>query len=85
MPLNSLESLLEDEHLNQTGFFSTVEHPTEGRLRSMAVPSRWSETAPDAMRPAPRLGEHSREVLGEAGYSAQHIDAMVAAGVTRLA
>jgi crotonobetainyl-CoA:carnitine CoA-transferase CaiB-like acyl-CoA transferase len=84
MPLNSLESLLEDEHLNQTGFFSTVEHPTEGRLRNMAVPSRWSESAPNQMRPAPRLGEHSVEVLREAGYSARDIEAMVAEGVTRL-
>ena len=83
MPLNSLETLLEDEHLNATGFFSTIDHPTEGTLRNMAVPSRWSESPPDQMRPAPRLGEHSREVLSEAGYSGEAIDGMIAAGVTR--
>ena len=83
MPLNTLESLLEDEHLNATGFFSTLEHPSEGTLRNMAVPSRWSESAPDQMRPAPRLGEHSREVLSDAGYSAEAIDAMIAARVTK--
>ena len=83
MPLNTLEGLLEDEHLNATGFFSTVEHPSEGTIRSMRVPSHWSESEPDGMRPAPRLGEHSEEVLRDAGYSARDIEEMVAQGITR--
>ena len=82
MPLNSLDDLLDDPHLNETGFFSMLEHPSEGTLRSMGVPSQWSETVPDAPRPAPRLGEHSIEVLREAGYPNAEIDAMIASGVT---
>ncbi len=82
MPLNSLEDLLADPHLNETGFFSLVEHPSEGTLRSMAVPSQWSDSIPDAPRPAPRLGEHSAEVLREAGYVDTEINAMIAAGIT---
>jgi crotonobetainyl-CoA:carnitine CoA-transferase CaiB-like acyl-CoA transferase len=84
MPLNTLESLLEDDHLNATGFFQTVEHPSEGTIRSMRVPSHWSESEPDRMRPAPVLGQHSVEVLREAGYSDDAIEAMVAARVTHL-
>ena len=83
MPLNSLDDLLADPHLNESGFFSLVDHPSEGKLRSMAVPSQWSESVPDAPRPAPRLGEHSIEVLREAGYSDSEIHAMIAAGITR--
>ncbi|MCX7135792.1 MAG: CoA transferase [Proteobacteria bacterium] len=82
MPLNSLEDLLADPHLNETGFFSLVEHPSEGTLRSMAVTSQWSDSIPDAPRPAPRLGEHSAEVLREAGYVDTEINAMIAAGIT---
>jgi crotonobetainyl-CoA:carnitine CoA-transferase CaiB-like acyl-CoA transferase len=82
MPLNSLEDLLKDPHLNDSGFFESIEHPTEGTLRSMAVPSRWSESPPDALRPAPRLGEHSVEILREAGYSDAEIEAMRASAVT---
>jgi crotonobetainyl-CoA:carnitine CoA-transferase CaiB-like acyl-CoA transferase len=82
MPLNSLDDLLADPHLNQTGFFSVVEHPSEGKVRSMAVPSRWSGSPPGEPRPAPRLGEHSVEVLREAGYAGNEINAMIATGVT---
>ena len=83
MPLNSLEDLLCDEHLNATGFFSTSEHPTEGTIRTMSVPSRWSESSPDPLRHAPQLGEHTTEVLKEAGYTQTEIDAMLSSGVAK--
>jgi crotonobetainyl-CoA:carnitine CoA-transferase CaiB-like acyl-CoA transferase len=85
MPLNSLEDLLDDPHLNATGFFSTREHPSEGALRTMGVPSRWSESPPDAPRPAPRLGEHTIEVLKEAGYSPAEITSILRTGAARAA
>ncbi|HET8846942.1 MAG TPA: CoA transferase [Ktedonobacteraceae bacterium] len=81
-PMHTFESLLEDEHLAAIGFFQEVEHPTEGRIRMMACPSEWSETHPGLRYLAPRLGEHSREILLEAGYQPAEIDALVAAGVT---
>jgi crotonobetainyl-CoA:carnitine CoA-transferase CaiB-like acyl-CoA transferase len=48
----------------------------------MRVPSEWSETPPAYRRHAPRLGEHSREVLHEAGYTDAAIDTLIAGGVT---
>ncbi|HEY7656327.1 MAG TPA: CoA transferase [Burkholderiales bacterium] len=82
-PLNSIEDVLGDPHLAESGFFVTAGHPTEGRLRMMAAPGAWSRTQPDPLRPAPRLGEHSVEVLREAGYADAEIAAMAASGVTR--
>jgi crotonobetainyl-CoA:carnitine CoA-transferase CaiB-like acyl-CoA transferase len=80
MPLHTLDSLIKDPHLEATGFFSVREHPSEGLLREMAVPSTWSRTQPEAGRPAPRLGEHSREILGEAGFTAQQIEQLLVEG-----
>ena len=40
--MNSLADIIADPHLAATGFFRTIEHPSEGRIRSMAVPSEWS-------------------------------------------
>ena len=82
MPLQSLETLIEDKHLQATGFFSWIDHPSEGRLREMAVPAEWSVTQPGPTRPVPRLGEHSAEVLREIGYSDERIAALVESGVT---
>jgi crotonobetainyl-CoA:carnitine CoA-transferase CaiB-like acyl-CoA transferase len=82
--MNSLEDILRDPHLNAIGYFREIEHPTEGRLRSMKVPSEWSETSPEHRRHAPRLGEHTREVLREAGYTDAQIEDLARSGAARL-
>ncbi len=83
MPMHDLQSVLSDPHLVATNFFSTVEHPSEGTIRSMRMPMTWSDSTPEPMRHAPRLGEHSVEVLQEAGFAAAEIDALVAAGAVQ--
>ncbi|UZF91774.1 CaiB/BaiF CoA transferase family protein [Bosea sp. NBC_00550] len=79
--MHTLDSLLSDPHLVEVGFFPTSEHPSEGPVRTMRVASQWSASQPEPEKPAPRLGEHSREVLAEAGYSAEEVRRLVAAGV----
>ena len=82
--MNSLEDIVADPHLAAIGYLDTVEHPTEGRIRSLAVPSEWSESKPEYRRHAPRLGEHTREVLREAGYSDEKIDELIKKGAARI-
>jgi crotonobetainyl-CoA:carnitine CoA-transferase CaiB-like acyl-CoA transferase len=81
--MNSLADVMADPHLGAIGYFRTVEHPTEGRIKSMAVPSEWSESAPEYRRHAPRLGEHTREVLAEIGFSKSEIEKLLSAGAAR--
>ena len=85
MIVNSLESLLRDPHLEATGFWQVVEHPTEGTLRLPGIPAAYGKTPAAIRRLPPRLGEHSVEILGEAGLSAAEIDALLASGATRAA
>ena len=83
MIVNSLESLLRDPHLEATGFWQIMEHPTEGTLRLPGIPAAYSKTPASIRRLPPRLGEHSVEILREAGLGAPEIDALLASGATR--
>ena len=80
MPMHSLLSVLDDPHLVATGFFSMVDHPSEGLIRTMRMPMTWQNNKPTVRRQAPTLGQHTHEVLVEMGYSAEQVDAMLAAG-----
>ncbi|MGN1285412.1 MAG: CoA transferase, partial [Bradyrhizobium sp.] len=84
MPMHDLESLLEDPHMVATGVFPVIDHPTEGRIRSMTPSARWSETTVEPSRLAPRLGEHSAEILQEAGFSIDEIAAMLREGAAKV-
>jgi crotonobetainyl-CoA:carnitine CoA-transferase CaiB-like acyl-CoA transferase len=75
---HTLDSLLGDPHLADVEFFRFEDHPSEGRIRTMREPSTWSETQPLPAGFAPRLGQHTREMLAEAGYTPDEIDALVA-------
>jgi crotonobetainyl-CoA:carnitine CoA-transferase CaiB-like acyl-CoA transferase len=54
-----------------------TDHPTLGRLRTLGSPLKMSATPTDATRSAPLLGEHTRDVLLESGYSDREIDALL--------
>lgn len=82
MPMHDMDSLMDDPHLRAVGFLGHVEHPTEGRICQIGIPSTWSKSQPRVTRPAPRAGEHGREVLSEAGLSGSEIDELFASGVT---
>lgn len=81
-PMHTFESLLQDEHLADIGFFRETDHPAVGRIREMAVPSEWSDTPPANDRPVPVLGQHTDEVLREAGYDDAGIAALKRRGAT---
>ncbi|MFJ8929851.1 CaiB/BaiF CoA transferase family protein [Streptomyces sp. NPDC102364] len=92
--VNTLDDLFTDPHLSATGFFERTEHPTEGPLLLGRPPVRMTEPAaagePSAtcsdegpLRPAPHLGEHTREVLAELGLPGTEAAALFDTGVAR--
>jgi len=80
--VNTLDSLLDDPHLKEVGFWQELDHPTEGKLRMTRFPVTFSETPAENRRHQPVMGEHSVEILREAGLSDDDIDALIEAKAT---
>ena len=72
--VNSIDDLIADEHLCALDMFPVLEHPTEGAIRLVGFPISFSESPCGLYRLPPKLGEHSREVLAEVGYSDAELD-----------
>lgn len=86
MPMNSPADLLANPQLRATGFVQDTVHPSEGPIHGLAHPTRWSATPPARSIPAaPRLGEHTVDLLREAGYEEGRIAELLASGACRAA
>lgn len=64
-PSNDLDDLLSDPHLNEVGFFHSYEHKSEGSLRTIKTPMIFSEGVDAPIKDAPRLGEHTEDILSQ--------------------
>ena len=72
----TLGELFSDDYLRETGFFQPAQHPTEGPVMLPAIAPTFSASPPAVRRLWPRLGEHTREVLREAGLADAEIEAI---------
>ncbi len=70
-----------DEQVEHLGLVQSYEHPRAGSVKVIGPAVGMSATPPSIERPAPLVGEHSREVLAELGYSDEKIDVLLASGV----
>jgi len=82
MPYHTLDSLMEDPHLREVGLFETIEHPTEGNIINITLPNKLSGGARHDFTAAPKIGQHSVEILQEVGYSQAEIQGMIDTQVT---
>ncbi|MCR4282617.1 MAG: CoA transferase [Bauldia sp.] len=79
-PVYGYADLVDDPQIRHNGTFVEYDHPTEGRVKTPGFPIRFSKTPSQVYRGAPLAGEHTRDVLREAGISDARIDALVAEG-----
>ena len=80
-PINTYADALADEQIVAREMVVETDHPTLGRLRTLGAPVKLSRTPLTTGRPAPVLGQHTREVLGEVGYTDAEVSELRAAGV----
>jgi crotonobetainyl-CoA:carnitine CoA-transferase CaiB-like acyl-CoA transferase len=77
-PINSIADMAADPQTLAREMVVELEHPRAGRTRALGLPIKLSRTPGKVSRPAPVLGQHTREVLAEFGFSAGEIDALYA-------
>ena len=80
-----LSEFLDDPHLAEVELVQIAHHPTEGDYRYVRDPVIYSESTTELRLHAPRLGQHSAELLRELGYDGETISALVTEGVVTVA
>jgi len=78
--INSIADVAADPQALAREMVVELEHPRAGRTRALGLPIKLSRTPGKVSRPAPVLGQHTREVLEEFGFSRAEIDSLVGSG-----
>ena len=83
-PIYEFDQVFDDAQLKHLGMVQEVEQPGLGAVRMLGFPFAVGGSRPPVRRPAPRLGQHTREVLAEIGISAYQFERLVASGAIGL-
>jgi crotonobetainyl-CoA:carnitine CoA-transferase CaiB-like acyl-CoA transferase len=82
-PVYGYADLMTDPQIAHNGTFVEFDHPSEGHVKMPGFPIKFSRTPSEVKRGAPQVGEHSREVLLEAGFTGDAIEKLISAGTVR--
>ncbi len=80
MPVQFVEGLLDNEQAKANDLVIEHDHHAAGKIQLVGPLSNWSETPLEAIQPSPALGQHTVEVLSEAGFSPAEISALLESG-----
>ncbi|MDI1270508.1 MAG: CoA transferase [Polaromonas sp.] len=76
-PVLGYEDVVNDPQIKHNGTFVEYEHPTEGKVKTPGFPIKFSKTPSRVTRGAPLAGQHTREILGELGWSDDRVNALL--------
>ena len=78
--LPTFDEIVEDDQMETTDVFATLDHPRLGRVRTVDNPIQGHDLGRPPMAPAPDLGQHSREILADLGFGDTEIEQLVTSG-----
>lgn len=80
-PVLDLSEIEDDPHMQKRQMIYEEEHPALGKIKSIGVPLKFSETIAEPASPAPALGQDTKSILEEIGYAADEMEILLKAGV----
>ncbi len=80
-PILNMAQVYQDPHVQARNMVVDLEDPEAGLLRHIGIPVKLSATPGTVRRRAPALGEHTREILAESGFTSQEVEDLLALGV----
>ncbi|HXH84491.1 MAG TPA: CoA transferase [Candidatus Tectomicrobia bacterium] len=83
-PIYEFDQVFDDAQVKHLGAVVEIDQPGLGPVKMLSFPFRAGGVIPPVRRPAPRLGEHTREVLAELGVPDAEVERLAAAGVVAL-
>lgn len=79
--VNTLEEAMNDPHLVERGMLIEIDHPIDGKIKSLAFPVKFSDTPYSVKLPPPEFGQHTIEILEKLGYTTSAIEELKNKGV----
>ena len=80
-PVLSIAEMHADPQTRARAMVVATDHPVAGRVETLGLPVKFDRTPGAIRRPAPTLGQHTREVLEEYGFEPAEVEGFIAAGV----
>ena len=82
-PVLSIDAMHRDPQALARNMVLDMQHPVAGATKAIGFPIKFSAPLGETGRPAPVLGEHTREILDEAGYAGEEIDVLFSSGAAQ--
>ncbi|MCQ6279594.1 CaiB/BaiF CoA-transferase family protein [Bacillus sp. EB600] len=82
-PINTFDEAMKDPHYLERGMIQEIEHPVIGKMKTVGIPTFFSETPGEIRTPAPLLGQHTDQILSALNFSDAEIEQFEKKGVTK--